>query len=300
MTKTRHIFDLRGGGMGDAVCAAWIAQGAKAHGISVEFSSNKAPAASNILAHWPDRSEVLNLLGQTMTDEAGEPFHGAPGSGRLFDWELRYRGVRQPRPYLWQKRLGLNVQPERPPATIPVAAHDWALERCTRIAPDDQPLVLLFPTASFAIRSWPFQKWARLAHALTEAGLAVACIDFSMEVVERLPNPIGCEPLAHITALMGFASLVVVNDSGPAHLSGTLETPTLALMGPTDPVTAFGYCPDIECMSAPESEVRCVGCHFEPERGFSWVCDQGCEALSMLGWERVYERATEMTKELVA
>ncbi len=294
MTQQRHIFDLRGGGMGDAVCAAWIASGARSHGISVEFSSNKAPAAENILAHWPDRSEVLNLLDQRMTDDAGEPFQGP---ARLFDWELRYRGVRQPRPFMWQKRLGLAVQPERPTVTIPESDHLWARAKQRELARPDQPLVLLFPTASFAIRSWPFQKWARLAHALRDNGVAVACIDFSFGVVDRLPNPIACEPLGHIAALMRLASLVVVNDSGPAHLSGTLGTQTLALMGPTDPVTAFGYCPDVECMTAKEEDVRCVGCHFEPERGFSWACDQGCEALAMIGWERVYERAMELVKE---
>lgn len=293
----RHIFDLRGGGMGDAVCAAWIAQGARSRGISVEFSSNKAPTSNNILAHWPDRSEVLNILGQTMTDDAGEPFHGAPGQGRVFDWELRYRGVRQPRPYLWQKRLGLNVEPERPDITIPDEDHRWAERKVRELGAMDKRFVVLFPTASFAIRSWPYPKWARLAAALQDAGNVVACLDYSPEVVERLPNPIASEPLGRVASLLQLADVVVANDSGPAHLSGTLGTQTLALMGPTDPVTAFGYCPDVECMTADEAQVRCVGCHFEPERGFTWACDLACEALQMIGWERVYERVLALIAE---
>jgi ADP-heptose:LPS heptosyltransferase len=78
---------------------------------------------------------------------------------------------------------------------------------------------------------------------------------------------------------MSSVELVVGNDSGPAHLAGTLGTPTLALMGPTRAACVFGHIPEVTPLAV-SLEPACAGCHFG--RPFRAACDQGCQALYAL------------------
>ena len=41
--------------------------------------------------------------------------------------------------------------------------------------------------------------------------------------------------LSELTALIDLADLVICNDSGPMHIAGVLNRPTVAIFGPTDP-----------------------------------------------------------------
>ncbi len=94
------------------------------------------------------------------------------------------------------------------------------------------------------------------------------------------------------------ADMVVANDSGPAHLAGTLGTKTFAVMGPTNPQMVFGYCPDVTCLRVAEGDLSCVGCHFKADRGFRAACDQGCEALHILPVESVLQRLLAEAKPM--
>ena len=66
-----------------------------------------------------------------------------------------------------------------------------------------------------------------------------------------------------LACLIKRAAVVVANDSFPAHFSGTLGVPTLALMGPTR-ATVFAHIPEVVCLSSTAGLVNCTGCHFGP------------------------------------
>ncbi len=65
--------------------------------------------------------------------------------------------------------------------------------------------------------------------------------DVSAEVAEKSKTkPIvltGKTSLAEVTAILSVCDLLVSNDTGPAHISAALGTKTIALFGPTNPLT---------------------------------------------------------------
>ena len=118
------------------------------------------------------------------------------------------------------------------------------------INPDNNPLVLINPNSSeiFPLRKWPVNYYAQLCSellvkipqcVLVITGLSSEkadamyiqsqvqssrCIDFTGQVNFR-----------ELLALYSLASLMVTNDSGPAHFASLLRLPTVVLFGPETP-----------------------------------------------------------------
>jgi ADP-heptose:LPS heptosyltransferase len=118
------------------------------------------------------------------------------------------------------------------------------------INPDDSTLILINPNSSeiFPLRKWPLDYYAQLCSQLLvkiqECVLVITgllsekadaiylqaqvqsrrCIDFTGEVNFR-----------ELLALYSLASLMVTNDSGPAHFASLLQLPTVVLFGPETP-----------------------------------------------------------------
>lgn len=267
-------------GIGDVVTAAWIAQGANAEGHDVAFQPGGYDA-------------LVRMLGQRV--EASEaPVQIATTHDSLFNAELRVRGKREARPLEWQRYLPIRVTPRRPPVTVDHEAEAWASkQRREWMKASSAPLVLIFPGCNFTTRRWSLHKFLRVADELTRAGWVVAAMDSSPAIVGRFPYFLAGCPFEQIAAMMRVADCVLANDSGPAHLAGTIGTRTFAVMGPTRSEIVFGHCPEIEGLRATRQRCVCVGCHFEPERGYSGICDTGCEALAALQPAEVAERLDE-------
>jgi ADP-heptose:LPS heptosyltransferase len=111
------------------------------------------------------------------------------------------------------------------------------------------PLVILNANASDLIpqRRWPIERYAALARMLIdEMNAAIVLTGTKPEFgrIEALRRQIGPGPVANLAGqtsvaeligLYSFASLLVTNDSGPAHFASTTDIPTLALFGPETP-----------------------------------------------------------------
>ena len=101
-----------------------------------------------------------------------------------------------------------------------------------------RPVLVLHAGARIDIRRWPVAYFQELILRLRTA------FDFHLILI---PDPDGygspLSPLAdtvlhdlslaELTDVIGRASLLLCNDSGPAHLAAVCERPTLALFGPT-------------------------------------------------------------------
>jgi ADP-heptose:LPS heptosyltransferase len=95
------------------------------------------------------------------------------------------------------------------------------------------------------VKRWPLDRFLALADALAEQGDTPAPLLAGEVEAERFTAgeradfaAAGGNILTDLGALadeLAAATLVVGNDSGPAHLSAQLGVPTLALFGPTDP-----------------------------------------------------------------
>jgi len=152
----------------------------------------------------------------------------------------------------YRGRIGLEelILPRHSPAPEDVASVRDKL-RCTGV-PDghDSPLILINPNSSdiFPLRKWPLEYYAQLCDKLLAelascwiviTGVASEAKD-AQYIKEHVQNPrcvdfTGKTNLRELLALYSLATLMVTNDSGPAHFASLLELPTIVLFGPETP-----------------------------------------------------------------
>jgi lipopolysaccharide heptosyltransferase II len=109
----------------------------------------------------------------------------------------------------------------------------------------DRPLVLLHPGARVMVKRWPAGKMGELARWLVdEKGAAVflAGAPADEEEIRKIRAASGYAlpyftdlKIGELVALINRSAMIVCNDSGPMHIAGVLNIPTVALFGPSDP-----------------------------------------------------------------
>jgi heptosyltransferase-2 len=105
-------------------------------------------------------------------------------------------------------------------------------------------LLGLAPGAGWATKQWAPSRFARLAVLLRERGLtplllggpgdaaSLAAVREGIDGGASLRDTAGLS-VGGLAAAIARCSLVVANDSGPAHIASALGTPLVALFGPT-------------------------------------------------------------------
>ncbi len=110
-------------------------------------------------------------------------------------------------------------------------------------------LVILNANASdlVAQRRWPLDNYAELARRLLEDPSVVVVLTGTAEEYdgasmlarrienERVINFAGQTELHELITLFNISSLLVTNDSGPAHFASVTDLPTIVLFGPETP-----------------------------------------------------------------
>jgi heptosyltransferase-2 len=162
------------------------------------------------------------------------------------------------------RRLSLTISPEE---------RTQARERLTQLAiPADRPLVGLNPGAAYGTaKRWPVARYIALGRHLFDAfdaRIVVFGAGNEADVGQTLADGIGPAArnlagrtsLREAMALIGLCALFVTNDSGLMHVAAALDTPQVAIIGPTDPVAtgpfnaasatvqAAGACPRSPCL----------------------------------------------------
>jgi heptosyltransferase III len=107
------------------------------------------------------------------------------------------------------------------------------------------PYAVLQPEARTTEMRWPAEKFAEIAHWLSEkhgiasiANLSAPGLRHAAEMRHAfanaaiIPEPL---PLAELIALISGARLFIGNDSGPVHLAAASGTPAVVIYGPTNP-----------------------------------------------------------------
>jgi heptosyltransferase-1 len=123
--------------------------------------------------------------------------------------------------------------------------HDTAAERwCDGVlGQDTRRIVFVAPTAGWGAKQWPVAKFAAVAIACGRAGLRVlvnkagpndTVADDLLRAADGFAEPVDCT-VSQLIAMLRRVSLVIAGDTGPLHLAAALNTPTIALFGPTDP-----------------------------------------------------------------
>ena len=118
--------------------------------------------------------------------------------------------------------------------------------------PLNKPLAVLCPgSVNSRAKRWPVERYAELADRLIESGMTVVLIGSPGEigVTNELMARVKCQPIAltgktsvaQAAAIISIADVLVTNDTGPAHLGAALNTPTLVIFGPTNPLTTYPF-----------------------------------------------------------
>ena len=174
------------------------------------------------------------------------------------------------------KYLGADVEPPR--VFFPVREN--AAQEARRLVENvRRPLAAVNPGAKWPTKLWPVQNWQELCSILTdEFGLGVVLTGSPDETEENKRIADSAPGVVDLTGRTGLkvlaeifrqCDLVISPDTGPMHLAAAVETPVVALFGPTAPwrTGPFGpghmvlrtgedcspcfkkSCPDVRCMT---------------------------------------------------
>ncbi len=143
----------------------------------------------------------------------------------------------------------------------------------------DKPLALIHPGARIFEKRWPSDKMGKVAkYLIDEKNFAVIVAGDKNDIkdVDQIAKASGHSltsftdlTLDELIAVISMAKLVICNDSGPMHIAGVLNVPTVALFGPSDPriweppgdrhlvLTP----PPMECMPCDQKNCSLTGTH---------------------------------------
>jgi lipopolysaccharide heptosyltransferase II len=151
--------------------------------------------------------------------------------------------------------------------------------------------VILCPGARHATKRWPWERWASLGNLLQTAGFHVVIVGSAedetpiMEIANSVSGAraVVGHSIGDIAVLFKNAAAVVSNDSGLMHLAAGLNTPIVALFGPT--VEEFGFYPFRARAVVLEHRLTCRPCSAMggercPKRHFRCMLDT--EPMSVL------------------
>jgi heptosyltransferase-2 len=132
-----------------------------------------------------------------------------------------------------------------------------------------EPLVLLCPgSINRRAKRWPVERYAALSDRFIETGVNVALIgsaaekDISRQVCEQTAHqPVvltGKTTVDEVISIISIADVLITNDTGPAHLGAALDTPTLVIFGPTNPLTTYPLSSLAEIIRRPPDCAPCM------------------------------------------
>ena len=143
----------------------------------------------------------------------------------------------------------------------------------------DRPLAVLHPGARIYEKRWPGSKLGLLARWLVDnRGFAVilAGNHNDKDEIEAIRKASGYAlpyftdiSLGELVGIINSVDLLVCNDSGPMHIAGALNIPTVAMFGPSDPALwspigsrkSLVTPPPMECMPCDQKRCERTGNH---------------------------------------
>ncbi|MFK7962223.1 MAG: glycosyltransferase family 9 protein [Phycisphaerales bacterium] len=133
---------------------------------------------------------------------------------------------------------------------VPAAATDWWKGVRREAGLGDRPYAVIAPTARWRSKQWPADRFAAVADHVAGRGLACVFVGAPGEedaVRAAIPAQSGAADrrdhldlsgrttVGGMMAVIAGASLIVTGDSAPLHMAAGLQTPAVALFGPTEP-----------------------------------------------------------------
>ncbi len=143
---------------------------------------------------------------------------------------------------------GIGVECREITFDVPISAEDrrQAEALLGRAAgPGNRPLVGINPQTKWPTKLWDNKKFALVADRLARRGCRVfftggpddrpVVAEIQAAMKQKSLNLAGCSTLRILAALYETANLVISTDTGPMHIAAAVNTPVVALFGPTAP-----------------------------------------------------------------
>ncbi len=132
----------------------------------------------------------------------------------------------------------------------------------------DRPLIAVCPGAQHATKRWLLQHWQHLVTRLTTTGSDVVVLggpadrllgeEVAAAGAESAVNAAGAFDFPGSAALLKLSHRAVSGDTGLMHLATAVQTPVVALFGPT--VRQFGFYPYGGRATVLEQDLPCRPC----------------------------------------
>jgi heptosyltransferase-3 len=193
--------------------------------------------------------------------------------GSALSWMIPARRRAVMRPATGHKSLQLARVLQLDHAALPVvwfSPEDAATAAC--LLPAGRPIIVLAPTANWAPKVWPAERFVTLFRQLEMtymsgavpvviAGPGETEATMANPVLSALPNAIdlvGRLTLPEIAAMLSRANLFVGNDSGLMHLAAASGAPTLGLFGPTNAAEYAPSGPKAAALTSPNDSMETI------------------------------------------
>lgn len=227
----------------------------------------QSPADTAYLAQGSWRSATLALAAGYRQRIGFDTSPGRP----LYTHRVRFRRDRHHAERLLHLALGdsaVVASEQLRPRLYPDESDRQTVDALLAAVPNDgRPLVALAPGSVWATKRWPY--YAELATALRPRArcIIIGSADdtpLAHQIVQATGGD-AVDASARLT-LLGSAELIrrcrvlISNDSAPLHLASAMNTPTVAIFGPTVP--AFGFGPLATAAAIAEHPaLSCRPCH---------------------------------------
>lgn len=157
--------------------------------------------------------------------------------------------------------------------------------------------VVIHPGSGAPVKAWPNHRWGQIARYLTRCGLQVVVTGSETEratadeIVSFAPGTVtvaGRTEVSELAELLRCAKLAIGPDCGPLHLAVAVDTPTLHLFGPSDPVR-YGPWGDTKRHRVLRAGWSCARCG-----DLSLARGAGCGCMLALQWDTVAEALDDL------
>jgi heptosyltransferase-2 len=171
-------------------------------------------------------------------------------------------------------------------------------EKLDRNGRDARDLIAIAPGARWTPKRWPEESFRKVALDLAEKGFCVILVGSGneRELCERIRkgNPLiinlaGSLKIHETAAALEISRCLVTNDSAPMHIAEAVDTPVVAIFGPT--VREFGFSPHLPHSIVIDNVLECRPC----SRNGATPCRfETLECLTSIGNERVLESVAKI------
>jgi len=252
------------------------------------------PRPMTVVAPWQRTSLAARMIGTTPMDielfefsrlhAQGGPTRVSPAVGELFDHAAQIISFLSSEQDNWAanvRRLSPNTKlilvDPRPPADHDGHFIDWHTAQLAAQGLTLKPIepktnqhptgpIVIHPGSSAIKRCWPAEQYEALIDALRKQGHDVKPVIGEVELERWSPDrmhhwtqTLGAEVFRTADALLPVlqqARLFIGNDAGPMYLASQLGTPTLGILGPTEPNKWAPRAEHFRCVTPPDGPGR--------------------------------------------